>query len=87
MPEVVISLTLMRYFFNCPNTLLLYLRSFLRSFVSSFVPSFVPSFVFSFVRSFVPSFVRSFVCLFVECMAGTAGYGVVLNDQRVVRLH
>ena len=40
-----------------------------------------------FVRAFVCFFVYSCVRLLVECMAATAGCGVVLNDQVWVRLH
>ena len=62
-------------FLNCANTL----QS--TSMTTFFV--FVPSFP----RSFLPSFPPSLLLSFVECMAETAGCGVVLNDQVWVRLY
>ena len=41
----------------------------------------------SFVSLFIRLFIRLLIRLFVDCMAGMTGYGVVLNDQRIVRLH
>ena len=67
-PEVVISLTLMRSFLLSKYTAMNINDT-------------------SFVSLFVHSFIRLLIRLFVDCMAGTTGYGVVLNDQRIVRLH
>ena len=67
------------YFYH-PNTQpcqwqLLYLRLFVRSLDRSFVGSLVYLLVCSLVR------------LLVECIAGTPGCGLVLYEQRYVRLH
>ena len=67
-PEVVISLTLMRYCFivqmryHVNDNFPIFVGSIVRLFVRSFVRSFVRLFVGSFVCSFVLLFIRACVC-------------------------